>query len=54
MINFQFHNPTKVIFGKNVESEAGVVGHAMFIRLILHALHNLQYAYLMFLKTSTI
>ena len=23
MINFQFHNPTKVIFGKNVESEAG-------------------------------
>lgn len=23
MINFEFHNPTKVIFGKNVEAEAG-------------------------------
>ena len=23
MINFEFHNPTKVIFGKNVEAEVG-------------------------------
>ena len=23
MINFEFHNPTKVIFCKNVEAEAG-------------------------------
>ena len=23
IINFEFHNPTKVIFGKNVEAEAG-------------------------------
>ena len=25
MINFEFHNPTKVIFGKNVEAEVGSV-----------------------------
>ena len=25
MINFEFHNPTKVIFGKNVEGLCGKV-----------------------------
>lgn len=37
MINFEFHNPTKVIFGKNTEEQVGsIIGELGFKKVMIH------------------